>query len=173
MRRIVIFCQAPADVAYVLTLYARYLRPEEYGIITSMQVISAILLVFLTMAIDRGVYRIYYDYKDEQERKTYLGTVVITITINSIVILSLLFLFSSHVERIYKTINFYPYFSFTIIFSPIIIGSVALLGCVYIFDNIIPPIPVVVLPAKIMIILLTLGLLLKKINEKPSVELIT
>ncbi|GAB4284877.1 MAG: hypothetical protein Kow0068_10060 [Marinilabiliales bacterium] len=54
---------------FLLPLYTNYLSPADYGIVQSMQVLSAILIVFFTLAIDRAVYRLYFDFKTENEKK--------------------------------------------------------------------------------------------------------
>jgi O-antigen/teichoic acid export membrane protein len=36
----------------LLPIYSKYLLPEDYGIVSSMQVISSIFIIFFTLAID-------------------------------------------------------------------------------------------------------------------------
>jgi O-antigen/teichoic acid export membrane protein len=99
----------------LLPIYTRYLTPSDYGIISSMQVLSAILTVFFTIAIDRSIYRLYFDYKTDKDKRDYLGTITISIFFISMIILLLLFVFKGVVGGIYKTIEFYPYYVYAIL----------------------------------------------------------
>ena len=106
----------PQAVGFVLLpIYSRYLSPSDYGIVSSMQVVGGILAVFLTLAINNSVYRLYFDYKTEKRRKEYLGTVSISIAIISFVIVFLLFLFRNFVSQIFKGIEFFPYYMYAIL----------------------------------------------------------
>tara|TARA_R110002020_G_scaffold434476_2_gene644603 strand:- start:11468 stop:12883 length:1416 start_codon:yes stop_codon:yes gene_type:complete len=98
-----------------LPIYLNYLSPSDYGIISSMQVFSGILLIFLTFGLERSIYRLIFDYKTDAEKKDFLGTISISVFFLAIVICTLLFIGHSFVGRIFKNIPFYPYFSYAII----------------------------------------------------------
>ncbi len=100
---------------FLLPIYTRYLTPAEYGIVSSMQVLSTMLVVFFTMAIDRSIYRLYFDYKTDKDKKDYLGTITISLFFISVSVLVLLFIFRSFVGEIYKSINFYPFYVYAIL----------------------------------------------------------
>lgn len=99
----------------LLPLYTAYLTPEEYGIVSSIQVLTGVLLIFFTLGLERAIYRLFYDYDDEKGKKNFLGTVAISITITSAVACGLLFIFKDFVSSIYQSIEFYPYFSYGIV----------------------------------------------------------
>jgi len=99
----------------LLPIYTIYLTPADYGITNSINVVTNILAILFTFSINRSVYRLYYDFKTEEEKKDYLGTINIGIIVISTIILGLLFLFSSFIEKIYSNISFYPFFAFGII----------------------------------------------------------
>lgn len=80
-----------------------------------MQVLSAIIVLFFTFALDRGVLRMYYDFDLSLSKKIYLGTISISIFIISTVFLLLFFLFSDKLNLIYTSIDFYPFYSYTLI----------------------------------------------------------
>ena len=65
---------------FLLPIFTRYLSPEEYGILNSMNLLGVVLSIFFTMAIERSVFRLYFDYKNE-ERKDFLGTIFISLVV--------------------------------------------------------------------------------------------
>lgn len=98
----------------LLPLYTKYLTPNDYGIVTSMQVLMPILMIFFTVSLDSSVYRLYYDYKTDEGKRNYLGTITIAIFGIASVLVILLFVFHNFVEHIYKTISFFPYYAIAI-----------------------------------------------------------
>jgi O-antigen/teichoic acid export membrane protein len=98
----------------LLPLYTQYLTPNDYGIVTSMQVLTPILMIFFTISLDSSVYRLYYDYKTDEDKRNYLGTISITIFVVASILLILLFVFHNFVEHIYTSISFFPYYAIAI-----------------------------------------------------------
>ena len=108
----------PQAVGFLLLpIYTHYLTPEDYGIVSSMQVLNTILIILFTLAVDRSVYRLFFDYNTEKDRRAYLGTITISIFIISVIILALLFAFNNVVSTIYSSINFYPFYVYAILTS--------------------------------------------------------
>lgn len=106
----------PKAVSFLLLpLYTRYLTPEDYGIVNSMQVLSTVLIVLFTLCIDRAIYRLYFDYKTEESKRDFLGTVTIGSLGISISVLIVLFICNHSLESIYKSIPFYPFYAFIIV----------------------------------------------------------
>ena len=99
----------------LLPLYTSYLSPDEFGIVNSIQVLSNILIIFFTFGLERSIYRLFYDYKTENEKKDFLGTISISILFISVFACAALFLLNNHVEKIYKSITFYPYYAYGIL----------------------------------------------------------
>ena len=102
---------------FLLPLYTAYLTPADYGIVQSMQILTTILVVFFTLAVDRSVYRLYFDYKTEEEKKTYLSTIVISLLVVSVSVLGLVFAFQNLISKIYTSISFYPFYFYAIMTS--------------------------------------------------------
>ena len=98
-----------------MPIYTRYLTPADYGIVSSMQVLNTILAVVFTLAIDRSIYRLYWDYKTEKEKKDYLGSMIVALACIATTVVALLFLFKGLVELIYKSIPFYPFYVYAIV----------------------------------------------------------
>ena len=108
----------PQAVGFILLpIYTRYLSPADYGIVNSMQVLSTILAVLFTLAVDRSILRLYFDYKTNKDKRDYLGTITISIFFISISVLLLLFVFKGIVGQIYKSIEFYPFYVYAILTS--------------------------------------------------------
>ncbi len=106
----------PDVAAFVLLpIYTRYLSPADYGIVNSLQVLNAILAVVLTLAIERSVTRLYWDHKTENEKKEFLGTIVLTLLGIATAVLALLFLLKDLIALIYSSIPFYPFYVYAII----------------------------------------------------------
>ena len=68
-----------------LPIYLKYLTPVDYGIISSLHVLNAILLVLFTFSMPRALYRLYYDYKIIEEQKKLFGTVFISVVVLSLI----------------------------------------------------------------------------------------
>ena len=100
---------------FLLPIYTRFLTPADYGIVSSMQVLNTILAVVFTLAVERSVYRLYWDHKTEKEKKDYLGSIVVALSGIATIVLALLFLFKGFVGLIYKSIPFYPFYVYAIV----------------------------------------------------------
>ena len=99
----------------LLPIYLQYLTPSDYGVLNAVQVISSVLAIIYTLAIDKAIYRLYFDFKSEKSKKDFLGTIFISVLIIVIFITSILFLFPQLLGSIYKNISFYPYISLSCI----------------------------------------------------------
>ncbi|MDZ7672400.1 MAG: oligosaccharide flippase family protein [Halanaerobiales bacterium] len=71
----------PKAISFLLLpLYTKFLTPEDYGILNSMILLRTFLIVFMTMAINKSVYRLYFDY--EEKRKASSGQYLIKYNFN-------------------------------------------------------------------------------------------
>jgi len=102
---------------FLLPLYTAYMGPKEYGISESMVIISSILSVLFSLGIHNSVYRLYYDYKTNDERAKFFGTVNIGITTLSIIGTIIVLVLHKYVSLIFKDIPFFPYFLLAILFT--------------------------------------------------------
>lgn len=103
----------------LLPIYTRYLSPSDYGIINSVQIINSVLVLLYTLALNRAIFRLYFDFDTDKQRKDYLGTIFIGITVSAFSITILIFSFSDLIGSIYKNIEFYPYMAISIMASAI------------------------------------------------------
>lgn len=107
----------PKAAAFVLLpLYTRLISPEQYGIIGGMVPISFIATILFSLAIDRSVFRLYWDYKTDETRRIFLGSITLALwIISSLMIILLIFPLRSHVSLIYKSIPFSPYYIYILV----------------------------------------------------------
>lgn len=130
---------------FLLPLFTKFLSPADYGIVQSMQVLSTILSVIFTLALERSIYRLYYDYKSDKDRKNFLGTIFISILTTSTIFLLIILLGKAFVSNIFSTIPFSPYYLYTVfsvyltIFSliPMVYFQVEQKGLHYIFISLL------------------------------------
>jgi len=108
----------------LLPIYTRYLSPADYGIVNSMAVIGALISIFFSLCLERSMFRLYYDFNSDKEKKEFMGTLIIAIFIIATTFLILLFLLNKYVGLLYKAIPFYPFYVYTILASFIGIFSI-------------------------------------------------
>ncbi|HTB99838.1 MAG TPA: oligosaccharide flippase family protein [Ferruginibacter sp.] len=99
----------------LLPIYTKYLSIEDFGIVSSMQTLSAILVIIVSLALERSIFRIYYDYKSEDEKRRFLGTIFIGLLFIGVISVSILFLFKKYIDQIFPSVPFSPYYSYTIL----------------------------------------------------------
>jgi len=88
---------------------------EDYGIINTLQVLSAIIVIFFTLNIDRAVYRLYHDYTSEDDKQAYLGSIFLIMSIISTIVLVILLLFPQIISILFESIAFKPYIILSIL----------------------------------------------------------
>ena len=68
----------PAILSFVLLpIYINNTTTYDYGIISSMQILSVIVGLTFTLGIDLALFRIYHDYDNEKDKRDLLGTIFI------------------------------------------------------------------------------------------------
>ena len=99
-------------ISFILVpIYISSMSTAEYGIVGSMLVIINVLALFISLGMERSIYRLYHDYGDEEKKKEFLGSVNFFIFIFGTFILLLLFIFHDPISKIYRSIPFSPYFA--------------------------------------------------------------
>lgn len=96
---------------FLIPIYSVYIDPKEYGIISLVLAIVAILTVFFTLSFDSAIVRFYYDYKNDPiELRRKISTLFFALILNSsfafVVFVSI---GPSLFEWILPNISFYPY----------------------------------------------------------------
>ena len=108
----------PKLTAFILLpIYTSYLSPAEYGIVSSMQSLAPILMILFSLGFDAAIFRLYWDYKTKEEKKIFLGTIIISRLIFSFLFLVVILLLHNVVQGIYKSITFNPFYLYVILAS--------------------------------------------------------
>jgi O-antigen/teichoic acid export membrane protein len=71
----------------VLPLYARYVEPADYGVVSLVVAFTTFLGTVLGLQLSNSIHRLYFDYEGD-ERKTYCTTILISILLINIAILA-------------------------------------------------------------------------------------
>lgn len=100
---------------FLLPIYTSYLNPSEYGIVGAMTALSAFLGIFLTLNFERSIFRLLYDFEENQSQKKFLGTIFIWVFTFATTVVLALFLCKDYVSKFYDSIDFYPYFLISIL----------------------------------------------------------
>ncbi|MBN2406659.1 MAG: oligosaccharide flippase family protein [Elusimicrobia bacterium] len=106
----------PRTVGFILLpIITKYLSPAEYGITNSMNILRNILMVVITLSLARSINRLYFDYKTDEEKKEFIGTMAISVFVVSSLFILCFFVFGKYVAMSFKSIPFYPYFAIALL----------------------------------------------------------
>lgn len=86
----------------------------DYGIVSSMQILNVFIALTFTLALDLAIFRIYHDYKNEKDKRDFLGTIFISFLFISIFLSLIYILFQNKIVLIFNSIEFSPYYIITI-----------------------------------------------------------
>lgn len=81
----------------LLPIYANILGASQYGVLNLLQTFSAIVAPIMTLAVEKSVYRLYFDYKNDEDRKGFLSTVFWSINITSVFVALICVLFGNQI----------------------------------------------------------------------------
>lgn len=100
-----------AAAFFLLPLYTQVLTPEDYGIISAVGLLGSICVILFSLAIDRSVCRLYWDYKTDADRTRYLGSVTLSLWfIASVMLVLMLFPLRGIISLAFQSIPFFPYY---------------------------------------------------------------
>ena len=103
-----IFCKAISF--FLIPVYTAYLSPEEYGIGNLLLSFVSSLAIVAILSLRAAVIRFYNEYESDEERRTYLGSIVTFSILSSICFSFLLILtFPIYGDYMLKGISFFPY----------------------------------------------------------------
>lgn len=106
----------PMTGLIMLPIFTNYLTPAEYGIMTTVQTLVAMLQLFLLLALNGAITRFFYDFLDQPEKqKEYLGSIFIFVLIFSTSVATILIFFSNSVgSLLFKNIPINPFYFYLI-----------------------------------------------------------
>jgi O-antigen/teichoic acid export membrane protein len=100
-----------------LPIYLQFMSIEDFGVISSMLVIQSIVSIFFSLAMDRSLIVLSFDYKSTNQQAIFFGTNFFAITIISSTFLAILFLTRGSLVKIFPEINFYPYYFYALLIA--------------------------------------------------------
>ena len=101
----------------LLPVYTKYMTVDDFGVTNSMQTLSGILIILITLALDRALGRLYYDYSNEKDRKDFLGTIFFSLVTVGVIGTLMCLVSKDILHRLFPEIPFYPYFTFSIFYT--------------------------------------------------------
>lgn len=101
----------------LLPIYTSVLTTKEYGIVESLYILTMVLTIFFSLASERSMFRLYYDYKTKLDKQVFIGNLSLIVIVASFCLLGLTFVFSNQVSLIFKDIPFNPFFIYAILTS--------------------------------------------------------
>ncbi|MGB6874136.1 MAG: flippase [Dehalococcoidia bacterium] len=75
---------------FLIPVYTRYLTPADYGGLEIFQTTLSILSIIFVMGLTTALFRSYFNYGDEEKRKTVVGTTFLFLTGTSFLFLLIL-----------------------------------------------------------------------------------
>ena len=101
----------PAIAGFLLLpVYSRYLAPEEYAVIASMEVIAYLYGTFVNFNLERASYRFYFDKNDVQWRNNLFFTIHYASIFFTIFWLLVILAFQDLIALVFPSISFWPFF---------------------------------------------------------------
>ena len=109
-----------------MPIFTRYLSTSGYGVLSIVGTVQNMLEGFYEMGMGSASMRFYYDYRDERERRTLFGTLLLFSLAANLILTVLLFAAGERIwGAIAKDIPFYPYVVLTI--GTVFLGNIAVL----------------------------------------------
>ena len=114
----------------LLPVFTNMLGAAQYGVLNLLQTFSTILATVMTLAVERSLYRLFYDYHTEEEKSRFLSSVFWLICMNSMFVIVLTTLLGKYivpyigdvdVYTILLPVVLYTFLSATINFSQIVL----------------------------------------------------
>lgn len=81
---------------FMIPLYTRYIAPDNYGAMEMIEILSAILLITISIGASDGMSRYYYSEKEEHKQNQVVSTVIIGFAIIALPIVAV-FAFASNI----------------------------------------------------------------------------
>lgn len=91
----------------LLPIFTNMLGAAQYGVLNLLQTFSTIMATIMTLAVERSLYRLFYDYHTEEEQSRFLSTVFWLICMNSIVVIGLTVLFGQYIAPYLGDVDVY------------------------------------------------------------------
>jgi len=100
---------------FLIPVYTRYLTPADYGGLEIFQTTLSILGIIFVMGLTGALFRSYFNYDDEEKRKTVVGTVFLFLTGTSFLFLLILMALAGNFSALFFSSVEYTFY-FRVIF---------------------------------------------------------
>jgi O-antigen/teichoic acid export membrane protein len=115
----------------MIPIYTQYLLPSEYGILELVSLTTEFLGMILSLRISRAMYRFYFEYEAEDDRKEVISTAVLSFGAIGIVGVAFACLASGQLAEGILDSKSYGYY-FIISFSTLWFNTIVLMGYDYV-----------------------------------------
>ena len=93
----------------LLPIYTHYLSNEEYGVATTLVNFSAVLGLIIMLSLRAAMIRFYNEYRDAEERKNFIGSLITLVSVSAVVFVLILTFFQNlYAPFVFKEIDFFP-----------------------------------------------------------------
>ena len=114
----------------LLPLYTRYLTPEDYGVLQTVEITDKIIGIVVTIGIARALSRFFYESDAESERNSVVSTAYGSYCLSAVIALPCFFLVSDHLSRLLlDSVRFSGFFR--IAFLSMVFGGMTDIGMMY------------------------------------------
>lgn len=108
----------------LLPIYTSHLSRDDYGLVTIVTTITAVLSIVFSLGLPSALVRFYYEYKDQREQlNQYVSTILWVIGIVSFISITVIIVLNKiFISIVASNVAFYPYFLlglFIIMISPV------------------------------------------------------
>lgn len=87
----------------LLPLYTAYLSTAEYGTVDLVNTLSSLIIPFITLQLDQGIFRYLIDFRsDEEKKKQFISTTLLFLTLQSVIWIIIFFTVSNWINNDYK-----------------------------------------------------------------------
>ena len=95
----------------LLPIYTTYLTTSDYGVLGLLSITGQILGIIFALSLTSALFRSYYDYDDQEDRRVVISTAFFLITINCFILLIFGIFFSEYLSLLmFSTAEYSIYF---------------------------------------------------------------
>ncbi len=98
-----------ATAFILIPIYTYNLSTEEYGVATTITTFVSTFGIVMMLSLRAAIIRFFRDY-DKEKRRIFIGTITMTVAINSLILTAALCVFrNAYINIFFKDISFFPY----------------------------------------------------------------
>jgi len=101
----------------LIPLYTRYLTPDDYGLLSIANTLTAILAIFMMLSLMAAFTRFYFDCDNREQQQRLLSSLVYVVLAWAAVLTVVLFLVGETLFNYFIEMAFYPYIALAIVIA--------------------------------------------------------